>query len=277
MKPDLGIVTLSFNKRRFIQQTIDSIHRNGIAQVQHVIVDPGSVDGTLDVLESNRHVLTHLVIESDGGPADGLNKGFALLDADVFGYLNGDDLFEPGCLQFVQEFFSHNPDADVLFGAIRMIDENGRQRWRLRRPDKFDLQAYAYQVCYVYQQATFFRASAFYLAGGFNTINRTCWDGELVVDLALAGARFAYTDRVLGSFRFHSGSLTASPSYQASYSMDCIRIRNKILGAGVKPLSSFTHSNRQLAYKLNPFRHYSYLNICERFTGSAPKCNVTGS
>src|SRR5262249_48909180 len=142
-----------------------------------------------------------LVFERDRGPADGLNKGFARAGGEILGYINADDRLAPGALEHVRAFFAAHPQVDVLCGAIRLIDQRGGAFLRKRTADPFDIRRYIAGVCMVGQQATFFRRSAFERTTGFNIANRVSWDGELLVDLALAGARFATTPRVLGEWR----------------------------------------------------------------------------
>src|SRR5262249_49587130 len=189
--PGLSIVTISFNQALFLEECIDSVARQRVDGVEYIVVDPGSTDGSRDILARRRRDIDRAVLEPDQGPADGLNKGFAAARNDIFGYVNADDRLLPGTASFVREFFAEHTDVDVLCGAIRLIDREGRPSPRARVSDRFEVARYAAGVCTIGQQATFFRRSAFERAGGFNTANRIAWDGELMVDMALAGARFS--------------------------------------------------------------------------------------
>ena len=102
-------------------------------------------------------------------------------------YDNADDYFEPGAFQRIAGFFHARPEVDVLCGAIRIVDGNGKARLRKLIADRFDLKRFVAGVSVVGQQGTFFRRRAFEHSGGFNLKNRTCWDGELLVDFALKG------------------------------------------------------------------------------------------
>ena len=257
---NLGIVTISFNQAKYLAEAIESVRIASPARLRYVIVDPGSTDGSRQIIERYRDRFSRVILEPDRGPADGLNKGFAgFRDDDILGYLNSDDRFTPGALDYVLGYFECHPEMDVLCGAVRIIDGRGRPSSRWRTPDRIDLRRYAYEVCFFWQQATFFRCRAFKKSGGFNLNNRTAWDGELVVDMALAGCRFGYANKLLGDFRIYGDSITGSGRLSAALRRDREHMRDKILTAGVAPASRLEAHLMKVAYKFNLRRHWSYL------------------
>lgn len=255
----LGIVTISFNQARFLTECIESVKLSDSSRLRYVIVDPGSTDGSREMIEQYKNRFSAILLEPDKGPADGLNKGFAACDADVYGYLNSDDRFRPGALDCVLNYFDGHPDTDVLLGAIALIDENGRVSPRKRTQDRpFDLRKYAVCACNVFQQGTFFRRESFLKTNGFNLASKTAWDAELVVDMALAGCRFDYTNRVLGDFRIYPQSITGSQRLRQGYREDREYLRNKIWDAGIPPYSPLQAKLVKMAHKFNPARHVAY-------------------
>ncbi|MEO8005629.1 MAG: glycosyltransferase family 2 protein [Betaproteobacteria bacterium] len=257
--PQISIVTISYNQGRFLGECVESVLSQGLAKLEYIAVDPGSIDGSRELLAARGNRIDHRVFEPDNGPADGLNKGFALATGDVFGYINADDRLVAGALDYVQRYFSSHPDVDVLCGAIHMVDEGGRHALRGRTADRFDLARYAAGICTVGQQATFFRRGAFERAGGFNIENRISWDGELLVDLALSGARFATSRRALGEFRIYPQSITGSNRHRDMALREHARMAQKIAAHGIPVFSSREARWRRLAYKLDPARHLGYL------------------
>ena len=251
----VGIVTVSFNQARFLQDAIDSVRVAAPDEVAYVIVDPGSADGSREIIERNRARFAKVILEPDAGAADGLNKGFAECEADVLGYINSDDRFTPGALDFVAGYFARNPDIDLLLGAIRIIDAKGKVMRRGRAPDAMDVSLYVCGACFVWQQATFFRRSLFEKTG-FNPANRACWDTELVLDMALAGAMIGYTDTILGDFRIHDESLTGSGQQAEMEKPELLRLREKAAAAGYPPLSPFRERLERLRYRYNLARHW---------------------
>lgn len=257
---NIGVVTISLNQAKYLPEAIQSVRLASPARLRYVIVDPGSMDGSREIIERHRSRFSQVILESDRGPADGLNNGFAAFaDDDILGYLNADDRFTPGALDSVLGYFECHPEIDVLFGAIRIIDGRGRPSSRWRTPDRIDLRRYAYEVCFFWQQATFFRCRAFKKAGGFNVNNQTAWDGELVVDMALAGCRFGYLNQCLGEFRVYDALTLGSGRLPQQRIEDRRHMREKVLHAGIRPASRLEAGAMKLLYKCNLNRHLSYL------------------
>jgi glycosyltransferase involved in cell wall biosynthesis len=259
-----SIVTISFNQDRFLQETLDSIRVSPPHELQYVIVDPGSTDGSRERIERNRGLFHRVIFEKDRGPADGLNKGFAACNGDIFAYVNSDDTLTPGALDSVASYFEQHPGTDVLFGAVKMVDVSGKAVLRGRTPDRFDLRRYADGLCYVWNPSTFIRREAFVKAGGFRAENNVHWDGELTADLALTGARMAYTNEVFGTYRLHESSMTVSIQRPGDSLGDKsyrqrMRVRERIRNAGVPLYSPVQREVLRLMYKLNPARHVRYL------------------
>ena len=254
----VSIVTISFNQAPFLEACVQSVLSQDAGDVEYIVVDPGSTDASRNILARYAGRIRQ-ILEPDDGPADGLNRGFAHARADICGYINADDRYAPGAIEFAKRFFADNPDMDVLCGAIRIIDRQGRASLRARTSDRFDLAHYAAGTCTVGQQATFFRRSAFERAGGFNPQNRINWDGELLVDMALAGARFETTTRILGDFRIYSESITGSKRHTEHLLREHARVAEKIRAHGIPLYSPLRSALRRLCYKANVVRHIGYL------------------
>jgi hypothetical protein len=118
---------------------------------------------------------------------------------------------------------------------------------------------YAIGVCTVGQQATFFRRSIFERAGRFNVANRIAWDGELLVDMALAGGRYQTTRKVLGDFRIYGESITGSATYLERLEAYNVALWNKLACHGVVPYPPLAQDLIRLLYKVNPLRYAGYL------------------
>jgi glycosyltransferase involved in cell wall biosynthesis len=261
VSPVISIVTLSFNQKQYLGECIYSVRTQKSDAVEYIVVDPGSTDGSRDLIEQNSDSIDVTVLDRDEGPADGLNKGFARAQGEIFGYINADDRLAPGALEFVAGFFSRNPRIDVLCGAIGMIDGSGRPSVRSRTADLFDLTRYAAGVCTVGQQGTFFRRKAFERAGGFNKLNRISWDGELLVDMALSGARFATVNKILGDFRIYPESITGSQRHAELFMAEHRRLTEKIRASGHQIHAPVRRLAARLLYKANVLRHLGYVLV----------------
>ena len=87
----ISVVTISYNQACYLEQTIISVLNQDYENVEYIVVDPGSTDGSRDIIEKYRNRIQHIIYERDVGPADGLNKGFAVATGDVFYFINSDD------------------------------------------------------------------------------------------------------------------------------------------------------------------------------------------
>lgn len=225
----LSIVTISLNQAPFIKRALRSVLDQDDVDVEYIVVDAGSTDGSREILERYRSRLAALILEPDDGPADGLNKGVGSATGDVLGYLNADDAYLPGALARAAAAFVADPSADVVYAHGYLVDSAGRLVRRLRSTT-FDARRYVRGAVTVVQQATFIRRTAFEAVGGFNAANRTSWDGELLVDLALAGRRLKLVDEYWGVFTIHSRSITGTGTNGAAYHADCRRLFERVMG-----------------------------------------------
>ena len=221
-------MTISFNQARFLDQAIRSVLDQDYDDVEYIVVDPGSTDGSREIIERYGNRL-RIVFEPDDGPADGLNRGFALATGDTFGFLNSDDTLLPGALSTVADAFAHAPHKDMLSGHSIIVDAAGVEtnRFISRR---FSSTRYVYGASVIAQQSTFFRAAAFRKVHGFNEKNRLTWDGELWVDLAQSGGEFGRIPAYLSTFRVYQGSISGSGAHDDALRNDRERMFLKVKG-----------------------------------------------
>jgi glycosyltransferase involved in cell wall biosynthesis len=224
-----SIVTISFNQARFLEQAIRSVVEQDYPNIEYVVVDPGSTDGSREIIERYRGKITKVIFEPDQGPADGLNKGFAVATGDIYGFLNSDDVLLPNTIKKVAEFFRQHPNLDVVSGDALILNAEGKTV-RISHSDPFSLRATAYGCCVLMQASTFFKRDAYQLSGGFNIDNRSNWDGELFVDMAHKGAKFGLINDAWGGYRVHAESITGSKKLDASIQIYGERIFKKIMG-----------------------------------------------
>lgn len=260
-QPLISIVTISFNQGEFLNECIDSVVQQDYPQRQYVVVDPGSTDQSRAIIQARQADINHAVLEPDQGPADGLNQGFQHCNGDIYAYINADDRFVPGAFAYAATFFQQHPKVDVLCGAIRMINRDGHASPRKRTSDPFDIRRYVAGINTIGQQATFFRAAAFQAAGGFNPANRVTWDGELLVDMALAGCQFQSVNKVLGDFRIYGDTITGGQGYLQRYHAEMQRVKEKVQRQGVTTYTDRQAAIARLAYKFNIARHLGYLLV----------------
>lgn len=230
----ISIVTISFNQRKYLKKCIDSILSQDYPNLEYIIVDPGSSDGSRELIESYGDKVIR-VFEKDSGAADGLNKGFSMATGEILGFINSDDELLPGALKVIAESFQKHQGFDVISGCGYFTDSDGK-RLKAIVPSKFTPWRYAMGVVSIFQQGTLFKRSAFLKTSGFNKENKTCWDGELFLDMALAGAKFMTIGSDIAIFRLHDGSITGSGRLNEIYQKERERLFLKSIGRPRKPL-----------------------------------------
>jgi glycosyltransferase involved in cell wall biosynthesis len=205
----VSIVTISFNQASFLERTIQSVLNQDYSNIEYIVVDPGSRDGSRELIRRYESRIAKTILDPDKGPADGLNKGFAAATGEIFGFLNSDDVFYPGTVSAAVRFLSSHPKIDVVSGNAKVIGPDDHVL-RLVYSDRMFLKGYIYGGVILIQPSTFFRRSAYQQTKGFNLGNRATWDGELFFDMARAGCRFGRSQDIWSGFRLHTDSITVS-------------------------------------------------------------------
>jgi glycosyltransferase involved in cell wall biosynthesis len=218
----VSIVTISFNQAEFLERAIRSVVDQDYSDIEYIVVDPGSTDGSRDIIERYRSRISRVIYQPDRGPADGLNEGFACATGDIFGYINADDAYLPGAIREAVAAFDNN-NADVIYGDGYIVDENDRC---IRRcvSTPFKVRRFILGAAVILQQSTFFTANAYRDVGSFNVENRTCWDGELLFGFAAGGKKFLHVPRYWSLFRLYSSSISGSGRSLQQYYRDYQRI-----------------------------------------------------
>ena len=118
----ISIVTVVLNRKSYVQKVIQNVLNQNFDDFEHIIIDGGSTDGTLEVIKSYKHL--KWISEKDAGSVFALNKGLALVSGDIFGWLNLDESYFPDVLHTVDKYFNDNPSWDVIYGASQFVDVN---------------------------------------------------------------------------------------------------------------------------------------------------------
>ena len=249
----ISIVTISFNQRAYLRTCIDSILNQKGCDLEYIVVDPGSTDGSRELIESYGERIVR-VFEPDAGPADGLNRGFACATGDIYGFINSDDYLLPGALAAVTAFFREHPANAFMTGhGFCEVESGVRQRVY---PNVLTRAVMLHRADILFQQSTFFPAALYRKAGGFNLGNGTCWDYELFLKFLLGGATHHVIERDLAVFRLHHGSISGSGRLEDRYFRDLDTIFEATLGrkrGGLDRVKTFwLRAMRELPRRLRP-------------------------
>ena len=195
-----SIITPSFNQADYLEETINSVLEQNYLQVEYMIVDGASSDGSVGIIKKHSEHLTWWVSEIDAGQADAINKGFSRATGEIIAWLNSDDVYLPDTLAKVAELFEKNPDAGIIYGDVLSIDGEGNpinvQRFSPYKVD--DLAAFKI----ISQPAVFMRRSILEQAGHLDLNYHFLLDHHLWLRMAQI-APMIYTPETLAKARYH--------------------------------------------------------------------------
>jgi glycosyltransferase involved in cell wall biosynthesis len=181
--PKISVVVPSFNQARFLAQTLDSIVEQRYPELELIVVDGGSTDGSVEILERYAKHCAFWVSEPDGGQTPALIKGFARATGDVLCWVNSDDLLEPWTLLEVGRFFEAHPAADAVFGDALWIDEDGRVL-REQREIPFNRFIWMHTYNYIPGMSMFWTRRVYEAVGGLDARFNLAMDADLWIRIA---------------------------------------------------------------------------------------------
>ena len=194
----ISVITVAYNSAATLARTLRSVAEQSHADVEHILIDGGSTDGTADLLRDGSHRLCHVVSEPDRGIYDAMNKGLRLASGEVVAFLNADDHYaHADALAHVAAAFEQAP-LDAVLGDVAFFQPQAPQRLvRRYRSDRFNPRAIGWGWMPAHP-SLFVRRQVFAQAGAFKTDYRIAGDYEWVARAFGAGAlRYRHLPEVL--------------------------------------------------------------------------------
>lgn len=204
----ISIITPSFNQGIFIEETIRSVLEQDHDDIEYIVMDGGSTDGTVDVLRKYPQV--QWVSERDRGQSDAINKGFRRATGEVMAWLNSDDRYAPRILGEVMRYFAAHPACRLLYGDITFMGRDGSRLYDLAG-DKLSYASLVACPDLVRQPSTFWRRSLVEERGGVDESLHVVMDLDFFLRIG-HGERFHYLPRVLSHYRCYEENKSLSLS-----------------------------------------------------------------
>lgn len=232
-KPLFSIITVCFNSENTIEQTIQSVITQTYKNLEYIVVDGGSTDGTLEIINRYKKQIDIIISEPDEGIYDAMNKGIKHSSGELIGLLNSDDWYEPDTLEQVSEAYKKSDQQTVFHGLCKYINDGKEDRILSYHHDVLPMHSIAHPTCFI--------PAAIYEEFGLYDISyKISSDYELLLRLHEMGVSFHRIERVLANFR--SGGITSQ--LDSKYEDLAIHLK-------YGKIDSLKYRLKKMKYKLN--------------------------
>jgi glycosyltransferase involved in cell wall biosynthesis len=196
----VSIVTPSYNQAPFLEQTIQSVLEQDYPRIEYIVVDGGSTDNSVEVIQKYADRLAYWISEKDSGQAEAINKGFARANGEIVAWLNSDDYYLMHTISIVVQCFEQNPDVVMIYGDMFAVDGNDQTMNVLRYKQLSLEDLLCFQI--IGQPSVFFRRSALEKVGRLDPTFHFMLDHHLWIRLAKLG-KILHIPQVWSAARYH--------------------------------------------------------------------------
>ena len=222
--PKISIVIPSYNQAAYLEETLKSVFCQNYPNTEVLVLDGGSKDGSIQIIEKYAPKLAYWVSKPDGGQTPALIDGFQRTTGDIQCWLNSDDLLTPGSLRVIGEAFRNRPDVDVVFGDAIWMDASGRHL-RVQKEIPFNRFLWFHTYNYIPGMSTFWRKSLYERVGGLDPTFNLAMDADLWIRFSDAKAKFLHVKEILSKTRFHPEQKTRKLNQQSQSEIQKIYFR----------------------------------------------------
>jgi glycosyltransferase involved in cell wall biosynthesis len=249
--PKISIVTPSYNQAQFLEKTILSVINQNYPNLEYIIIDGGSKDGSAEIIRKYEKYLKYWISEPDHGQSDAINKGLDKCTGDIFAWLNSDDYFEDDALYRIAKVYKENKNV-VINGDCRLVDENGKEMEIIRSKGVNLYRLLNFWVGYSIppQPSIFIPMSCMQHVGYLDTDLNYAMDYDLWLRL-IQYYEFFYIPEILSDYRFHSSSKSVSDNGFQKFVPEWTLVRNKFLAkqnVSVKMRYKFDFLSHKIAH-----------------------------
>ncbi len=242
--PLVSIITPSYNQARYLEATLLSVLNQDYPNIEYIVIDGGSNDGSVDLIRKYEARLAFWTSEKDKGQTDAINRGFNRAKGEILAWLNSDDTYEPGAISTAVAYLMENPELGFVYGDCNYIDASGSVigAFNARQTDLKKLQR---GYVHIPQQAFFFRAELWPQVGPLDDSFFFAMDYDLWVRLARKAPCRYFPGRTLANFRLHEDAKTISSDARCWPEMLKVHLRDG--GSRISPIFVRYYLRRLLA------------------------------
>lgn len=226
--PRISIITPTLNQAGFIEQTISSVLGQGYPDLEYIIIDGGSTDGTVDLIRKHERHLAYWISERDAGQSNAINKGLKRATGDIIAYINSDDYYLDGAFERVAVAYRENPDVDLLHGRCRIVDQFGAKvDQRIGSIENYNEILDLWDVWW--RRRNFVQPEVFWTkriskkVGAFREDLNLVMDYEYWLRIFAAGGTARFIDAELAAFRLQPNQKSTQPARTAQELIDVVQ------------------------------------------------------
>jgi glycosyltransferase involved in cell wall biosynthesis len=217
--PLVTIITPSYNQARFLEQTMRSVLEQDYPNIEYMVADGGSTDGSVDLIQKYSNRLKWWVSEKDSGQADAINKGFTRASGEIIAWINSDDYYMPGAIAGAVKALADHPEVGMVFGNVRVVDETEKVLNQLSYGDWGLADLMSFHI--IGQPAVFMRREVLEKVGHLDQSFHLLLDHQLWIRLALE-AGMQYIPELWASAHYHEDCKNLAMA--ASFGREATRI-----------------------------------------------------
>lgn len=210
--PRISIITPTYKRAEFLEQAIRSVLLQGYPNLQYIVIDGGSTDGSVDIIKKYEPWIAYWVSESDRGQSHALNKGLNHADGELLAWINSDDFYQPGALYAIAEAYVGDPSLGLIFGDARSLDICGNVTGKPNSPTQLDYPTLLknWGPTWILQPTSFFSKKAWQQCGPIDESLHYAMDMDLILKIAKAGFQLKRIDTLIAHVISHPDAKTTA-------------------------------------------------------------------
>lgn len=257
--PKISIITITYNSEKTVRETLESIRKQQYQNLEYIVIDGGSRDSTLKIMEEYKDIISKSISEPDNGISDAMNKGILLASGELVGIIHSDDLLAEDTLNHLARVW--DGVSDVYYGHVIVMDDESRPIHVLKAMKDLHGMEYGFKIIH---PAAFVTKQAYQKYGMYDLKYKCAMDYDLMLRFYKAGAKFHYLDKILAHYRVGGTNMKLrektikevrdiSISYGANpYKAEAIRMK-KMLVDRLRPFLNRLHIHNSRVKKYEDF------------------------